>query len=137
LAHLFRAYLLSDRPDSVRIALLDSVIATDPDHPLALYLRGKSLIRLGRFREALEDLDRADASAVHTKLEAGRRLARGDALFRLRRFGEALESYRGALSADPSRGLEEYVRDRVERCEWYERNKMPDALFEVRNGEVR
>ena len=137
LAPMFRSYFLSNLPDSLRLAILDSAIALQPGHPLGLYLRGKSLLRLRRFTEALTDLNRADVAAVHAKLEVYRRLARGDALFRLRRFSEARESYLGALAADPSPGLQEEVKDKTERCVWYENNGMPDALFSVKDGEGR
>ena len=125
----FRSYFLSHQPDSVRLPLIDSILSASPDHPLGLYLRGKNLLRLKRFEEAVNNLDRAEVLAIDSKLESARRRARGDALFRLRCFKEARDSYLSVIAIGASPALTEEMMDRGEQCAWYEENGMPDVLL--------
>ncbi len=125
----FRSFLLSDQPDSLRVSILDSILASHPGHPLGLYLRGKLMLRRGKYEDAVRNLDEANILAIDIRFESRRRIARGDSLFRLRRFREARDSYVGALATDDSPALVDEMKDRAERCEWFDQNGMPDALL--------
>src|SRR5215510_12546496 len=77
--------------------LLAEVVAARPNSGQALHLLGQARLKLGRFAEAREPLERAaklhpDDPAIAHK--------RGHALEALRRFDEAERAYDAALASD-------------------------------------
>jgi len=124
-AREIKQYLLSDQPDSLRGPILDSVIARFPACRPAFYLRGSWFLRRKAYDKGAADFVAAQGDS---SLDPYLLLNLGDALFRLRRFEEAQEAYRQSSRVRATPGFLEEVRDRVERCAWFSRMKMPDGV---------
>jgi len=116
-------YFLSDEVDSIRLRLLDSVLVRLPGNPVALYLKGKLLSRLGKHQDAVRILLPLDLKGGH--LDATRLKTIGKALFKLKRFQEARSFFWQSLNAVSTRATIDEVNEWVDRCEWSERNSMP------------
>jgi tetratricopeptide (TPR) repeat protein len=86
-------------------AVFDQVLRWDPNTVLALAGRGQIRADLGRYEEALEDLDRALASQLSRDAEIDARSARGLALAGLGRTTEAEDELETALRMDPEHAL--------------------------------
>jgi tetratricopeptide (TPR) repeat protein len=81
-----------------RLALADTAVAREPNNPEGHAERGRSLIAMNRFEDALKSFDKAldlglDTADIH--------LNRGRALFGLERETEALSSFERSLELDP------------------------------------
>jgi len=118
-----RRFTLSDAPDSVRIALLDSLLSVDPTDMLVQFLRGKTLLRLQRYDDAKKTLQGFDIGGTDAQLETSRRVAIGQALFRLHRFQEAKAAFWESLNVAYSDGAKTMVDQWVERCDWMSRHE--------------
>lgn len=124
-AGVLRTLLIEGTADSARIPILDSLLAVYPENKGALYLRGLANLSLGRYAESVADLAGA---VVSPRLEQYRLLSLGDGLLRMRRFEDARVAYGYVLGGTPTDGLCAIVADRIERCDWFESNSMPDAV---------
>jgi len=119
---LFLRYVLSDDPDSIRVALLDSVLTRQPTNVLARYLRGKVLFRLKRYDNVVDSLAPVSFMSSDTLLEAIRMKTIGKALFRLERFQEARMFFWQSLNAVSTPAAVNEVSDWIDRCGWFEEN---------------
>jgi hypothetical protein len=89
----------------------------DPTHhPLPLYLKGKTVIRMKRWSEAHEVL--SGVRMYEPYLEALRLRMMGLALYRLRRFEEAKACFWRSLNFSATEVARLDVDDWVERCDW-------------------
>lgn len=114
-------YFLSAAPDSLRITMLDSLIASNPADTLARYLRGKALLRLNRNSESFTVLEGVNMMPLDSTLEAIRLKSEGLALYRLGQFQKAKEKFWFSLNAVGTDAAISEVDDWVERCEYMER----------------
>ena len=114
-------YFLSGAPDSVRIAILDSLLATNPSDTLVRYMKGKALLRLDRNSESVALLDSLNMMPLDPFLEAIRLKSVGYALYRLSRFQKAKEMFWLSLNAVQTHAAQDDVDDWVERCDYMER----------------
>jgi tetratricopeptide (TPR) repeat protein len=117
-SRLFLRYFVTDADDSVHSFILDSINLGSPDDQLARFLRGKLLLREGKFEEAWNVLKTIDMAEVDPRLEASRLTATGHALFRLKKFQEAKAAYWLSLNFHPGEAAYNDVITCVERCEW-------------------
>ncbi len=109
-------YFTTASTDSERIALLDAMLR-DPTHPpLPLYLKGKILMRMKRWSEAYDALQRL--RMPQPLLEALRLKAIGVALFRLQRFDEAKMHFWRSLNFSDTEVARNDVNEWIERCDW-------------------
>ncbi len=113
-------YFLSGAPDSVRITMLDSLLASNVRDTIARYLKGRVLLRLNRNSESLAVLDSLNMLPLDRILEAIRLKAEGLALYRLGIFQKAKEKFWLSLNAVHTDAARTGVDDWVERCEWME-----------------
>jgi len=118
---LLRRYFLSGAPDSVRVAMLDSLLATNRSDTIACYLKGKALLRLGRNSESLEVLDSLNMLPLDPVLEAIRLKSEALALYRLGMFQKAKEKFWLSLNAVRTDAAQIEVDDWIERCEYMAR----------------
>ncbi len=118
---LLRRYFLSGAPDSVRVAMLDSLLATNRSDTIACYLKGKALLRLGRNSESVEVLDSLNMLPLDPVLEAIRLKSEGLALYRLGMFQKAKEKFWLSLNAVRTDAAQIEVDDWIERCDYMER----------------
>jgi tetratricopeptide (TPR) repeat protein len=84
-------------------AVFDQVLRWDPNTMLALAGRGQIRADLGRYEQALEDLDRALASKLSRDVEIDARSARALALAGLGRITDAEDELATAVRMDPER----------------------------------
>jgi hypothetical protein len=113
-------YFLSGAPDSVRVKVLDSLLATNPADTIARYLKGKALLRLNRNSEVVAVLDSMNMLPLDRTLEAIRLKSEGLALYRLGMFQRAKEKFWLSLNAVQTDEARNEVDDWVERCDWME-----------------
>lgn len=104
--------VLSDSPDSVRLAELENISGT----PVVVFLRGRALFRLQRFEEASAALSAASFS--QDQLEVARLLHLGGALFRSGRLQDAKAAFWTSLNYQSSEVAVVRVGQWIERCEW-------------------
>lgn len=119
---LFR-FIMADTADSIRIRTLDSLIAGNPSHSLARYLRGRTLLRMEQWEDALGELERVDLRGSSAALEATRMRSVGLALYSLGLYDRARGAFWSSLSAVRSETALLEVTDWVERCEWMRRHE--------------
>jgi tetratricopeptide (TPR) repeat protein len=115
-------YFISAPSDSQRVAMLDSMTQDAGYHWLPLYLKGKVLLRLARWQETLEVMNRLAQAPLERRLHAIRLKTMGSALFRLRRFEEAKIEFWKSLNSLSTEVAKNEVNEWIERCEWMERN---------------
>jgi tetratricopeptide (TPR) repeat protein len=80
------------------LPVLEEVLRSSPDHPEALFFRGRILYRRGEFAAAADDLRRA-AVAIPANVEAHYHL--GLALMKLNRTAAAVDAFEAAIDRDP------------------------------------
>lgn len=114
-------YFLSGASDTIRVAMLDSLIVANPADTVARYLRGKALLRLGRNSESVAVLDSVNMLPMDSTLEAIRLKSEGLALYRLGRFQGAKEKFWLSLNAVQTDAARIEVDDWIERCDYMER----------------
>ncbi|MBI5473358.1 MAG: hypothetical protein HY961_13520 [Ignavibacteriae bacterium] len=114
-------YFLSSPSDSQRVVLLDSMAQNAVDHWLPIYLKGRVLMRLERWEQALLSLQRLEQGLPEPILEAQRLKTVGFVLFRLKRFEDAKRMYWQSLNFVNSEVAQNEVNDWVERCDWIKR----------------
>lgn len=115
-------YLTSAPSDSQRVAMLDSMTQDEARHWLPLYVKGRVLLRLARWQETLDVMNRLAHSPLERRLNAIRLKTMGAALFRLRRFEEAKMQFWNSLNFLSTEVAKNEVNEWIERCEWMERN---------------
>ncbi len=111
-------YFLSSPSDSQRVVLLDSMAQNPDGHWLPIYLKGRVLMRLERWEQALRSLQGLDRGLPEPILEAQRLKTMGFALFRLKRFEDAKRMYWQSLNFVRSEVARNEVNDWVDRCNW-------------------
>ncbi len=116
-------HFLSTASDSERVTMLDSLVQHPSLHWLPIYLKGKALFRLRRWKEALQTLEELNPRLDPKPLEAIRLKTSGYALFRLRRFEDAKSRFWESLNFVDTEAAKNEVNDWVERCDWMEENK--------------
>ena len=121
----FLDYFLSNAGDTSRVAMLDSLISGSPEPALALYLKGKTLERLGRYDEALAVLQPVPMTGIDPRLEAIRLNVMARALFRLKRYEDAKASFWISLNSVSSEAFQHHVEDWIERCDWFSAHGLP------------
>ncbi|MBI4536088.1 MAG: hypothetical protein HY708_07400, partial [Ignavibacteriae bacterium] len=114
----FLHYFLSATNDTVRLAILDSLIRESATNWLSVYLKGKTLSRLQRWDDALTTLRSLDPGLEEPRLEAIRLKTIGGALFRLKEFQDARVAFWMSLNSVASEVAQNDVNDWIERCEW-------------------
>jgi tetratricopeptide (TPR) repeat protein len=121
-------YLLSGAPDSIRVAMLDSLLERNPADTLASYLKGRALLRLGRNSESAALLDSINLLPLDPALEAIRLKSVGLAHYRLGAFQKAKEKFWLSLNSVQTEGAQAEIADWVERCEWMGRHYAPSKF---------
>jgi len=121
-------YFLSAAPDSMKVVMLDSLLAQNPADTLARYLKGRALLRLGRNSESLGVLDNVKMMASNSTLEAIRLKSEGLALYRLGRYQKAREMFWLSLNAVQNDAAHAEVEDWIQRCEWMEQHFAPSRF---------
>ncbi len=116
-----RPVLVGVSPDSVKLHLLDSLSRIAP-HPLINYLRGKSLLRLKRYGEAVHAIAAINLSDFDPDLAGTAELMAGDAEFFLRHYQTAVMHYWNSLNSGDGAAVQNHVDDLIDRCLWYEEN---------------
>ncbi len=115
-------YYLTVQGDSQRVVSLDSMVQHPQSHWVPLYLKGRVLLRLGRFDEAVETF--SQLSLENGKVEAIRLKSIGYALFRLKRFEEAKSAYWRSLNTIATNVAKNEVDEWVERCDFFAQHQM-------------
>lgn len=118
-------YFLSAPVDTIRVALLDSMVQDTAEHWLPLYLKGRVLARLHRWNEALNVLRGLDGHIPAPYLNALRLKTIGTVLFRLKRFEDAKAAFWMSLNYVPTEVAQNEVNDWVDRCEWMKAHRSP------------
>lgn len=113
-------YFLSAARDTLRVAMLDSMVHDSRAHWLPIFLKGKVLSRLRRWEETVQVFRSLNPRVPDAQLEAVRLKTLGYALLRLNRFQEARASYWTSLNSVSSAFTRNGVNEWVERCEWLE-----------------
>jgi hypothetical protein len=110
-------YITGYRSDSASLPLLDALAEDLRDDPLPLYLAGRHLLRLRRYREAHEAFAWAGEVVKDSLLEYERLMGGGESLLALGRREEAAEAFRRAFLYAQNDGhrRETYLWNR--RCE--------------------
>ncbi len=111
-------YFLSSPSDSQRVVLLDSMSQNPDGYWLPIYLKGRVLMRLERWEQALLSLRQLDQGLPEPILEAQRLKTMGFALFRLKRFEDPKRMYWQSLNFVHSEVARNEVNDWVDRCNW-------------------
>ena len=111
-------YFLSTGPDSLRVAVLDSLLMTNPDDPLLLYLHGRESLRRGEYGSTAKDLDSISLADQDPVLEALRYTTLGLASYFTGGYDKAREMFWQSLNFDDSDVAELTVNDWIDRCEW-------------------
>ena len=111
-------YFLDPVSDTLRVSLLDSMVQHPRNHWLPIYLKGKALIRLQRYEDALNVMRHLDPGVPPSRLEAIRLRTIGYALFRLKRFEEAKASFWISLNSFSSAVAHNEVDEWIDRCTW-------------------
>jgi hypothetical protein len=119
---LFR-FIIADAADSIRVRTLDSLIAGNPSHRLARYLRGRTFLRMERWKDALGELEGVDFRGGSAVLEATRARSVGVALYSLGLYDRARDAFWSSLNAVRSEAALLEVTDWIERCEWMRRHE--------------
>ncbi len=117
---VLRSVVIGTSSDSARLRMLDSSGRLSAD-PLVRYVRGKILLRLKRYAEAVDAFAGEDLPDAYPSLAeyAERSTAEGD--FRLRRYQAAVAHFWNSLNMNDSPAEEHRVDDWIDRCLWYER----------------
>jgi tetratricopeptide (TPR) repeat protein len=106
--------------DSVALVWLSGINA--PDNPAALsYLRGKLLAARGDYASAVRETAEYFAPFTYPALNGALNDVAAGAYFRLEDFLSARAFYERTLDYDPGAVLAARVRERQERCLWFER----------------
>jgi tetratricopeptide (TPR) repeat protein len=111
-------YLIASPNDTVRIAMLDSMVRDPLRHWLLTYLKGKGLHRLQRYGEALGVLQQLDPGVPEKTMEAIRLKTLGSTLFRMKRFQEAKVCFWVSLNSLSTEVARDEINDWIDRCEW-------------------
>ncbi len=115
---ILKPYFLSPGPDSVRVALLDSLLSTRPHDTLLLYLRGRESLRRGDYASVARELDSISLADQDPVLEALRFTTLGLAAYFTGEYGKAREMFWQSLNFDDGDVAELTVNDWIDRCEW-------------------
>jgi tetratricopeptide (TPR) repeat protein len=112
-------FVLSDAPDSDRVAILDSLPVYARAHPAVALLRSRALLRSGRPREALEAVSSVSFPA-RDPLEGMRLQAQGRALMETGQPGKAKAAFWQSLNSIDRRSAAAMNRiaDWIDRAEW-------------------
>jgi tetratricopeptide (TPR) repeat protein len=113
----FLRYFLTVQSDTARIVSLDSMTQHSQTHWVPMYLKGRALIRLQRFDEAVDNLEQI--SLENKRVEAIRLKTIGYAKFRLKRFEEAKSAYWRSLNVVATNVAKNEVDEWVERCDFF------------------
>ena len=114
---------LADYTDSLRVAVIDSLLWRVPGDRVLEYMKARSLLRAGEFTDAVSALQAMDLTSADLALEALRLRYLGQALFRLGRFREARTAFWVSLNAADTDIAEEKVDAWLDRCEWAEEHE--------------
>jgi len=114
-----KGFVLSDAPDSVRLAILDSLPAPAREHPMVVLLRGRSLHRAGNYSAALQAVT-AVVFPARNPLEAMRLQLLGKLLLLTGEPGKAKVVFWNSLnSIDPrSAAALDRTAEWIDRSEW-------------------
>jgi hypothetical protein len=115
--------LVSEAEDTLRIRMLDSLLTVSPDHGLLRYLRGRVLLRMERWAEAIAALEGLDLHSLSAGLEAMRMRSMGVAFYSLGRYDRARAAFWSSLNAVKSEASLLEITDWIERCEWMKRHE--------------
>jgi tetratricopeptide (TPR) repeat protein len=109
-------FLLSDANDSVKVRMLDSVLALG-NSPTLTYLRGKARMRLKEYAKAIPDLSH-DVGTEDNDLDAIRMRVLGLCYLRMGAYQGARTAFWESLNDVDTDVAEERVNDLIDRCEW-------------------
>jgi tetratricopeptide (TPR) repeat protein len=115
-------FLVSSAPDSVRLLMLDSLVAARPAHLLARYLRARLLLRMERWEEAAAALEDLDPGALPVEFEATKMRSLGLALYSRGFYEQARGVFWSSLNVVRSETALLEVTDWIERCQWMKRH---------------
>jgi hypothetical protein len=118
----FLHYFFFDGSDTARAMLLDTLKAALPESWIPRYLAGRLSLRLGRYAEAVDDLQSLEPGIGGAYIESLQLQSIGRGLFRQQRFEEARTYFWISLNARNTAQEIHTVNDWVDRCEWMERN---------------
>ncbi len=113
-----KRYFLSPGPDSVRVAVLDSLLSKSPHDPLLRYLSGRESLRRGDYGATAREMDSISLADQDPVLEALRFTTLGLASYFTGGFEKAREMFWQSLNFDDSDVAELTVNDWIDRCEW-------------------
>ena len=111
-------HLRAGGSDSLRLTRLDSMRADVVRAPLPLYMKGRTLARMGRTGEALAALMMVDMSGHDRRLEALRWRTIGEMLFTQGRSEDARAAFWTSLNYRTEEVWRLRIGDWIDRCEW-------------------
>ncbi len=117
---LMHSYFMSDANDTLRLKMLNQIVAQGNNEWMVRYLKGRLLLRMNRFQESCDTLSSLVPAPEDSLLESLRLRMVGYDLFRLRRFQDARTSFWTSLNYLDDEVARNEVDDWVERCEWME-----------------
>jgi tetratricopeptide (TPR) repeat protein len=106
------------------LLLCDEILSSDSAHLPAIEIKAKNLWRMGRFDQALSQIDQAIALYP---FDPGYHFLRGDCLQQLLRFGEAVLAFERCLDADDSR-LKQEAESRIQDLEEWQEQLVAELL---------
>lgn len=104
--------------DSVRLGMLDTLIAREPGNVSARYLKAKALMRLGKNDTAIALLQGLSFEKSDPHFESVRLKNIGRAFFQSENFDEARQWFWASLNYYDTEAAELEIYDWVARCEW-------------------
>jgi hypothetical protein len=118
-----KRFVLSDAPDSARLAILDSLPALSGGHPMAVLLRSRALHRAGRYPAALEAVS-SISFPPRGPLEGIRLRLQGQLLLLTHQPGKAKAAFWNSLNCVDRRSAAAIDRtaEWVDRSEWMQRH---------------
>lgn len=116
-----RSCFLTDANDTTRLDMVNHLLTGQPEQWMFSYLKGRLLMRMGKFSESLDILRPLALASRDSLLEAFRLRMMGYDLFRLRKFEDARAAFWNSLNFLSSDVAANEMNDWVERCEWMER----------------
>jgi tetratricopeptide (TPR) repeat protein len=91
--------------------------------PVLSYLKARIYTRQQQHRRAIDELEKISTRFGTPVLEAGREELLGENYFRLKQYQQARAHFWQALNFISNRASAERIDDRLQRCDWFEKNK--------------